>query len=72
MNTVLSNEKMRDRLFMASSYLRVIDDNEVLLRGNLNPYCRVAKEVNEKDIMKSPRVHKKLYHAMRIVFLGHP
>lgn len=51
-------------LSSAGSYLRVageINENEIIMKD----------EIDENEVMKHPRFYKKIYHAIRIIFLGH-
>lgn len=63
MNNVNENEKMEDRLHMASSYLRADSDNHIMFRGNRHPYCRIFSEYDEKKVSKKPSKLKRLLHT---------
>ncbi|MBU1102528.1 hypothetical protein KJ853_02620 [Patescibacteria group bacterium] len=46
-----------------SSYLRVPEDNFILKREDIHPYCRVPRDFDEKKVTKKPSFFKKLYHT---------
>lgn len=64
MATAAREEEMGERLFMASSYLRVPEDNQVLDRGNLHPYCQPVPDYDQSKVEEKPSLLKKIFNTL--------
>lgn len=67
MGQMIQNEKGRDRLYRAASYLDVDEDNYIMQEGNYHPYCELSPEyksgIDPKEVTKKPSVLKRLCHT---------